>query len=319
MTITLAAAPTAWASDTNYSSGPANGSAIKVDPGAGRFAQGWVPGDTLPAQHLNFHLAAVTAALADIISKVSLNALDGIGGGSYTPTAPIDFLGAQPVNFHTIGIDSTGIFTIPSGGKMNVFAGGLVELDDPEDLTIENAAGAFRLTLTPATIETNTGGVDPSWKPRIVSGAPCGWMQNDTNAAFAIAFPVNLNPGDDIVAVTALVDGSQAGVDHAAMPAGGDRVLLSLVQVNGNGVPTVLATRADQSANVAAYNAQHTIVLTNGALDSGAMPQTVDEDFAYYVVLHGATGANAEADKFAVLSLSGTTVARSYRTELITL
>jgi hypothetical protein len=319
MSITLNPAPALWATDATISTGPQAGATPRLDPGVGVFAQGWTPGTLIAARHMNFLLGEMTDSLADIVSKVSNKALDGAGGGSYTPTAPINFLGAQSVNFHTASVDSTGTFTVTPGGKIDVISGASVEFNAPGDLKIDSVIGFFRLTLTPSSIEDNSGGTDFAWKARVVSGATCGWYQADVNAAFAIAFPINLNPGDDILTVTAAVDGSMAGVEHAAMPTGGDRVVLSLVRVSGTGAATVLATRADQSVDVAAYNAQHTIVLANGALDSGALPHTVDQDFAYYAVVHGATGANAEPGKFAVMSLSGQCVARSYRTSLITL
>jgi hypothetical protein len=49
--------PREWASDEDYSSGSANGTATKVDPGAALAAQGWVPGP-VGAQHLNYQTAA---------------------------------------------------------------------------------------------------------------------------------------------------------------------------------------------------------------------------------------------------------------------
>lgn len=54
--------PRRWASDTNYSSGPDNGTPTKVDPGSARAAQGWLPGDPVAAQHLNDLMAGAAAA-----------------------------------------------------------------------------------------------------------------------------------------------------------------------------------------------------------------------------------------------------------------
>lgn len=314
MSIVLNAAPTAWASDTNYSSGPANGTATKVDPGAGRFAQGWVPGDTLPAQHLNFHLAAVTTALADIISKVSNKALDGAGGGSYTPTAPINFLGAQSVNFHTASVDSTGTFTVTPGGKIDVISGASVEFNAPGDLKIDSVLGSYRLTLTPQAVALASNVM--TWQP--VSPPCAGWAQTNISAQHQISFPIPLNPGDDILSVSVVIDGG-VGVGHGgSVPTGADRLTISLVQVSTSGTVTTLATLADASSAVV-YDTSHTITLQNGSLDSGTMPQTVDEDFAYYVLIAGETGANAVANTTVVTAIAGACVARSYRASLVTL
>ena len=92
---------------------------------------------------------------------------------------------------------------------------------------------------------------------------------------------------------------------------------MALVQVSANGTATVLARRFDQSGTVGAYNGDHTILAQNGALDAGTMPQTIDLDFAYYVVVKGETGANAVAGEIAVQSAFGTCVARTYRSALM--
>lgn len=323
MTISLNAAPAAWATDTNFSAGPNTGTPTKVNPGVGRFAQGWVPGDTLPAQHLNFHLAAVTTCLTELVAELPV-AVDGVNGGTYELQSDLIFDG--PAVFHIAGvqeIDNGADLIINSGGDLVVSAGGEILMADTDDLKINNQVGAFRLTLTPESIQPDTGGSAPSWEPRLsgvaFAGTPCGWFQADVNAAFCVAFPINLTPGDDIVTVVAQVDGSQSGVNHAALPGVGELPVLALVRVDGQGVATVVARRADQSGSLASYNALHTITLASGALDAGTLPHTVLSSDAYYVVLHGETGANAEADKFGLLSISGATVARSYRAEMVTL
>jgi hypothetical protein len=327
MTITLNAAPTSWASDTNFASGPNSGTPTKVNPGAGYFAQGWVPGDTVPGQYANFLFNALTASLADIVSKVSNIAVDGAAGGTYTLSAPLIFngtvrMGATGVfDIASSGqaqVSSGGFFNVLSGGKLDVISGGNVEFNDVDDLTIDDQIGAFRLTLTPQSVQADAGGTDPAWFP-IFPGTPAfagttgGWYQSDVTFQPVIVFPISLPYGDDILTVVVSVNGSANGVGHAAKPTGGDLPTVSLVRVNTSGTATVLARRADQSADVTAYNAQHTITLATGALDAGAMPQTLDDDFMYYVVVTGETGGNAEADKFGVTGISGQTVMRGYR------
>jgi hypothetical protein len=315
MSIVLNPAPTAWASDTNYSSGPNSGTPTKVDPGSGRFAAGWVPGDTLPAQHLNFHLAAVTTALADIVSKVSNKALDGAGGGSYTPTAPINFLGAQSVNFHTASVDSTGTFTVTPGGKIDVISGGAIEFNAPGDLKIDSVIGSYRLTLTPQAVALASNVM--TWQP--VSPPCAGWVQTNVSAQHQISFPLPLNPGDDILSVSVVIDGG-VGVGHGgSVPTGADRLTISLVQVSTSGTVTTLATLADASSAVV-YDTSHTLTLQNGAVGmTGTMPQLVDEDFAYYVLVAGEAGGDAVANTTVIRAVAGTCVARSYRASLVTL
>ncbi len=307
-----------WATNTNYSTGPDNGTATKVDPAS--TANGFVNGTIAAAQHLNF--------LFDAVGDQIVQAVDGIGGGTYNLGANLTFQSTGEVRFANVArITSGGSFVADGSCTFNQttsFNANILvaTIADSDALLIDDDANSFRLTLTPQSIQPDTGGADPSWLPGLsgvaFAGTTTGWYQTDVNAAFCIVFPLNLPVGDDIVTVTAQVDGSFAGVGHSVIPASGELPVLALVRVSGTGVATVVARREDQSANVAAYNAQHTITLASGALDDGTLPHTVLATDAYYVVLHGATGANAEADKFGVNSVSGTCVARSYRSALMT-
>lgn len=328
-----------WATNANYSTGPNVGTPTRIDPAS--TANGFINGTIAAAQHINF--------LFDAVGDQLVQAVDGVGGGTYTLGSALRFQGADveinagleilasgELNVQNGGlvqvlsgglvdvlsggqieISSGASISVASGGLIDVVAGGAIEMNASEDLRIDDVINFFRLTLTPVGIEPGVS--TDSWSPRIGAafvGPTLGWLQADTSAAFTIAFPLNLPVGDDILEVTAFVDGSQAGVDHADLPA--TLPVLSLVRVSATGVATVVARRVDQSANVAAYNLQHSIVLANGALDAGTLPHTVLVDEAYYLVLTGETGANAQDGKFGLISLSGECVARSYRSELMT-
>lgn len=311
MTITLNSAPTAWASDTNYASGPANGTPSKVNPGVGRFAQGWVPGNTLPAQHLNFHLAAVTTALADIISKVSGKALDGAGGGSYTLTAPLIFLAGSDLRINnTLEVLTTGSIDVNPGGNVTFQSGANVIVEVAEELTIDDDAGTFILTLAPHSQSFDAGTLAPTWLP-LPSAA--GWFQHEVGSAVQIVFPITLPPGDDIVTISVRVNGAGAGAGHSSIPLTTDRLKVSLISVAFDGVVTTLATRADQSADVGVYDINHVITLNSVSLDTGSLPRTINATERYYVVIAGEHGANAVADTTTITEVKGTCVARSYR------
>lgn len=43
-----------WGTDTNFSSGPENGTAVKVEPSAGAKSQGWVPGQPFRGPRMNW-------------------------------------------------------------------------------------------------------------------------------------------------------------------------------------------------------------------------------------------------------------------------
>lgn len=339
-----------WATNTNYSTGPDSGTPTKEDPAS--TANGFIKGTIISPKHINF--------MFDAVGDQLVQAVDGIGGGTYALTAPLIFTGddirvgsgadlqlltggAMHVQgtsrlviegpdaeltidpFGTLFVDTDGALQVDGdfihNGTGTVGSGATFRIHTSQQLTINAPTDSFRLTLTPQSVQADAGGTDPSWRPRTSATAFCGttegWFQHDVTSGFTIAFPLNLPIGDDIVTVVAQVDGSQGGVDHAAKPTGGDLPTLALIRVDGTGVASVVARRADQSANVTAYNSLHTITLASGALDAGTLPHTVDANYSYYVVMTGETGANAEADKFGLLSLSGTCTARAYRSALM--
>lgn len=65
--MTILSIPRQWATDTNFSSGPASGTPTKVDPGAAAALQGFVPGNPVAAASHNF--------LLNQLSGLSLRAL----------------------------------------------------------------------------------------------------------------------------------------------------------------------------------------------------------------------------------------------------
>ncbi len=334
-----------WATNALYSTGPDSGSSTKVDPAS--TSNGFIAGVIAAPQHVNY--------LFDLVGDELAKAVDGINGGTYVLTAPLRFEGADVQIAADLKVVSGGTITVASGGDINVASGGDVNLgtgadlvlssgatatvgsgafllvtgtgsvfiDASEKLVISNAANTYRLTLTPSAIGADSGGTNPAWRPGLsatpFAGPVEGWFQHDVLSGFTIAFPLPLNAGDDISTVVVAVDGSFAGVGHAAKPTGADLPTVALVAVSGTGVATVIASRADQSANVTVYNSDHSITLSTGASGmTGTMPHTVSSSSAYYVVVTGETGANAEADKFGIRSISGAVVARSYRSALMT-
>ncbi len=334
-----------WATNANYSTGPDNGTPTKVDPAS--TANGFVNGTIAAAQHINF--------LLDAIGDQIVKAVDGVGGGTYTLGSALRFQGADveinagleilaagELNVQSGGLinvlsggdivvasggqvdlSSGAVLTVAPGGLIDVIAGGTIETNQVEDLRIDDdATAAFRLTLTPQSVQPDGSGF-PSWTPRFSgsahAGVTSGWQQDDVSAPFSIAFPINLPVGDEILSVVASINGSSTSGTggHPSKPTGADLPSIALVRVDTQGVATVIARRADQSADAASYSADHTISLANGSTDAGTMPHVVDDDYAYYAVVKGETGANAVAGELAVTAVSGTCVARSYRSALM--
>jgi hypothetical protein len=332
-----------WATLTNYGTGPDIGSATKIDPASS--TNGFIAGTVAAPQHVNFLINLIADQLAD--------AVDGVGGGTYTLGSALRFQGADveinagleilaagEMNVQSGGLVtvlSGGVFVVANGGQLNlasgavltvtpgglidVIAGGAIEMNESGDLKIDDATDGFRLTLTPQSIQPD-GSSLPSWTPRfsgdIHAGVTSGWQQDDVSAPFTIVFPINLPPGDDILTIDVSVNGSSTSGTggHANKPTGTDLPSVALVQVDAQGNATVIARRFDHASNVASYNVDHVIQLLNGSLTAGTLPHTVTND-AYYIVVKGETGADAVAGEYAVTGVSGTCISRAYRSALM--
>jgi hypothetical protein len=332
-----------FATLTNYNTGPDNGTPTKVDPASA--TNGFIAGTVIAPQHVNFLINLIADQLAD--------AVDGIGGGTYTLGSALRFQGADveinagleilaagELNVQSggeINILSTGVMNVETGGSVlvegaiiaggggaiNITTGGVLESATSAQITIGDDANFFRLTLTPQSIQPDGSGF-PAWTPRfsgdLHAGMVAGWQQEDIASPYTIAFALPLNVGDDVTEINVVLFGSSTSGTggHASLPVGSDLPSIALVRVGTTGTTTVVARKADDAANVAAYNVNHTVTLANGSLDSGTLPHTVLSSDAYYIVIRGETGANAVAGELAVMSVSGDVVARTYRSALMT-
>lgn len=124
------------------------------------------------------------------------------------------------------------------------------------------------------------------------------WVNSDTTGAGFLVFHFPTNLKGKITAVKAHVMGtSAAGAGHAALPA--TKPVLTLVRHKFADGLTTVASQADPSATVGAYNAAHTIELTG-------LNATLEEGREYFIQLTGETGANAEDTKLRLSSLQVT-------------
>ncbi len=305
MTITLNTPPTIWASDTNFSSGPNIGTPTRSNPGSGYFAQGFIPGDTIPGQFVNFVLGGMSDYLTHLRTQLIV-AIDGTNGGTYVLTDQLIFDGGSAVRFVDQDLE------ILSGARIVVSDAGEISMGDSEDLTIDDSTDVFRLSLGSAVALLSGGAA--TWKPE-PRGA--GWRQVDVSGGFDVSFPLPLPVGDTITNIKVVVNGGVGAGHGGAIPSGTDRLRVLLVSVDTAGVATIVASKRDPSASVGAYDASHVITLDSGSLDSGTLPHLVDDDAVYYVVVEGEAGANAVANTTVVTSIFGDVIARSYRSSLM--
>lgn len=172
MPISLAASPRIWASDTNFSSGPDTGSPTRVDPGSGYFAQGWVPGQTIPGQYSNYLFGELTDYLADIRTAVNGKAMS-VDGGTHTLTANFIFADGFNIELNNdILVKASGNIFVENNGLIEVQAGGALTIDGGQTV-----AGTFNGTA--ASVFTWTNGADVTFDTVVVIDATNGEIQLD--------------------------------------------------------------------------------------------------------------------------------------------
>jgi hypothetical protein len=195
---------------------------------------------------------------------------------------------------------SGGTILLQSGAALTAQNGAVVTVEDSEDIVINAATEGFR-TMLVAT------GAAFGWEHHI--STELTWEQNDVSAAWGIAFPLAIRPGDTLID---LFVGINPENGHGALPA--IMPLIRIVRAALDGSLSTLAERVDTSGSTGVYEPDHYIVLSNASIDTGAMPILATLD-PIYLIVQGEAGANAITG-LEVTSITGNITARSYRTDL---
>lgn len=148
------------ATDTNYSSGPRSGSPTKNAPSAPQLAQGFVAGDPIPVDWLNYILENYGSALSAMALGIFGQGTDGaqvIGAGTTTLT---DDMHATTIVVQNGGILAENGFRIFATTSITVDVGGIISCDGLPGSNaaagVGGAAGASRAAGT--TAATRAGG-----------------------------------------------------------------------------------------------------------------------------------------------------------------
>lgn len=118
-----------------------------------------------------------------------------------------------------------------------------------------------------------------------------GWSINDSLELLANAISLQwqtelqLIPGSTLTKIGVVYTPENG---HGALPA--DQPSIELIYIDYGGTPTVVETKQDNAADVAAYEAQRTLTLTL------ATPVSVVANRRYILQFNNETGANAEPD-----------------------
>jgi hypothetical protein len=149
---------------------------------------------------------------------------------------------------------------------------------------------------------TNYLGILPFDPAFVIGGSfgsgQVGFVQQKIVGAEEAFCPLDFPTGTTVTGASVSVDGSWSGNTHGGMV--GNKPALGIMSMNltSGALATEMAFVTDTSANQAAYEAVHSIVIS-GALVFAAGKQ-------YFLVLRGEAGANAQAGCLAILTASVT-------------
>lgn len=201
-------------------------------------------------------------------------------------------------------LDLPGALVLKSGGTISAEAGSTIVVADTTSITIASQATAARMLMVSQFIENG------AWTQE--SARKGTWVQSDVSAAYANRIPLNVRPGDVIVSLLANLNGAGgSGGGHSVRP--GTMPQLTIFSVDTGGVATTEAQTSDTAASQAAYDVDHTVILTNGTETAGTMPITIASTKAYYVDVRGEAGSNSVASALQLNSISLVVTANTYR------
>lgn len=204
--------------------------------------------------------------------------------------------------FGALDVESGGAINVKSGGEIYIENGGLLIVEDLDELAVNAENTQIRLSMVPFNITDLASAGDEDWS----AGSTFGWLQTATPAGNAISFHLPLRVGDELTTLTVLIEGGTGAGHGGSLPAVMPQ--LRIVQVATDGTETLLDSETDASATAAAYDAFHSFTWV------GSITPT-DQD-PIYVQVRGESGANSVANTTRLQAISGSVVANVIRSNL---
>jgi hypothetical protein len=201
------------------------------------------------------------------------NAIDGAGGGSYTPTAPINITGANGIGNATVSGNVTwSTANYPKLSTRTVNVSVPVSSGYVTDLT----GGTPFWTIT-------TGGGN-NFLPVLLNST----VSSNGAAWFPIRPPVGSTITESLVTLIGNFPGGGSPT-HAGLPT--NMPTLWLARYDGS--MTIISGMNDPAANAAAYDGVHNINLTG-------LSEVVQTGYQYFLRVTGESGTNSSASKLAI-------------------
>jgi len=225
-----------------------------------------------------------------------------------TEATDLDAKTAKALDRTVAGDTLLGVVTLASGAGLSLSSGSSISLASGSSMSLAggsslSVASGSSITMASGSTFLIGGGERVTLVPRaraipfqhhavsfVSSGSPSWlwggslWVQSVAFSAFdGLYWPLPAKPGMTSVSVSIDLIGA-AG--HASLPASMPRLHVERVGVTSVGVASVVSTVTDTSANVAAYQALHTLTCPTVA--------SIDVfNYRYFVVLYGEFGAGS--------------------------
>lgn len=258
-------------------------------------------------------LTSVSPAEFETFDQRQFEAINGDQGGTWAPAAVIQIGGAGirldtwlVGNWVAVGNPQfTGVATFNTAPIFNpppTFNGGLhvhggtALFDAGVPVSAAGSAAAFQsVTVTDSTGYRYSATETFATKIPLIPALADGWS-SDANGLFIqdtvtltryLLLPILIPAGATITAVHVWVDGNGGIASHALIPGPAELPTIELVRRTWPDVaPAVVATASDLSADLAHYEALHTI-------DLNALTESVSSRSNYWLRVRGEQGANS--------------------------
>lgn len=258
----------------------------------------------------------LTSAQMNLIRAELLKAMDGAGGGSYSPSAHLVLGGANElridsalrvrtggdlvldvgatfdVNCSGWTFDAAGAFNaqVDVAGAIDFFAdvdfrvGSTATISELDSWTVADHLCLLRVPLVPIGSSFNVGATRPYWE--ILGGGGGRIVNNVASGSAIIFFAVPVMAGDVIEDVILTVEGG-AGAGHAGVDPT-NKMRLRIFEGNATDFTRTSLLSVTDPQTGAAYDAPHSLALTGG----GWTPYTA-LDRQYTVEVRSENGGTA--------------------------
>lgn len=244
----------------------------------------------------------LTSAQMNQLDQDHALAVDGSGGGSYTISAPLSFSSAA-LSFVSLSL-LTDVIVIAPGSFMTIASGsiaptsfnGAFTVADGTTFTWVGSTGWPKVELRTIQYEQPIINVALNPNTRFTAGSsgqvPFLTQSSTVDGGGAWIPITNIPARGTIISFGMDLDGNGGGSSHSNLPGVLHRPKINLVQIDSSGNLVETAAIEDAPANLAAYEARHTVSASHNYVLNGTSQ--------LYAIVSGEDGADAVANSLRV-------------------